>query len=84
MQSAFVIISKFIASKKYLCKELFCNNFGRDGTRCVFAPFSVAFSWTSLEETVALFVYVLSQVLRANCAFLLCGHLHLRCLLREE
>ena len=32
MQSVFVIITKLIASKKYFCKELFCNNFGRDGT----------------------------------------------------
>ena len=32
MQSVFVIITKLIASKKYFCKEVFCNNFGRDGT----------------------------------------------------
>ena len=33
MQSVFVIITKLIASKKYFCKEVFCNNFGRDGTQ---------------------------------------------------
>ena len=31
MQSAFVIITKLIASKNYFFKEVFCNNFGRDG-----------------------------------------------------
>ena len=31
MQSVFVIITKVIASKNYFCKEVFCNNFGRDG-----------------------------------------------------
>ena len=31
MQSVFVIITKLIASKNYFCKEVFCNNFGRDG-----------------------------------------------------
>ena len=31
MQSVFVIITKLIASKIYFCKEVFCNNFGRDG-----------------------------------------------------
>ena len=30
MQSAFVIITKLIASKSYFCKEVFCNNFGRN------------------------------------------------------
>ena len=33
MQSVFVIITKLIASKSYFCKEVFCNNFGRDGTQ---------------------------------------------------
>ena len=33
MQSVFVIITKLIASKHYFCKEVFCNNFGRDGSR---------------------------------------------------
>ena len=32
MQSVFVIITKLIASNKYFCKEVFCNNFGRDGS----------------------------------------------------
>ena len=32
MQSVFVIITKLIASKHYFCKEVFCNNFGRDGS----------------------------------------------------
>ena len=32
MQSVFVIITKIIASKSYLCKEVFCNKFGRDGS----------------------------------------------------
>ena len=32
MQSDFVIIAKLIASKNYICREFFCNNFGRDGT----------------------------------------------------
>ena len=31
MQSVFVIITKMIASKNYFYKEVFCNNFGRDG-----------------------------------------------------
>ena len=35
MQSVFVTITKLIASKNYLCKEVtlevFCNKFGRDG-----------------------------------------------------
>ena len=31
MESVFVIITKLIASKKYFCKMVFCNNFGRDG-----------------------------------------------------
>ena len=31
MQSAFVIITKLIASENYFCKEVFCKNFGRDG-----------------------------------------------------
>ena len=31
MQSDFVIITKIIASKNYFCKEVFCNDFGRDG-----------------------------------------------------
>ena len=31
MQSAFVIITKLLASKNDFCKEVFCNNFGRDG-----------------------------------------------------
>ena len=31
MQSVFVILTKLIASKSYYCKEVFCNNFGRDG-----------------------------------------------------
>ena len=31
MESVFVIITKLIASKNYFCKEVFCNNFGRDG-----------------------------------------------------
>ena len=35
MQSAFVIITKLIASKNYFCKEVFCNDFGRDGNRSV-------------------------------------------------
>ena len=32
MQSVFVIVTKLIASKNYFCKEVSCNNFGRDGT----------------------------------------------------
>ena len=32
MQCVFVIITKLIASKHYFCEEVFCNNFGRDGT----------------------------------------------------
>ena len=32
MHSVFVIITKVIASENYFCKEVFCNNFGRDGT----------------------------------------------------
>ena len=32
MQSVFVRITKLIASEIYFCKEVFCNNFGRDGT----------------------------------------------------
>ena len=32
MQSVFVIATKLIASKNYFCKEVFCNNFGCDGT----------------------------------------------------
>ena len=36
MQSVFVIITKLIASKNYFCKEVFCNNFVRDGTVLVF------------------------------------------------
>ena len=32
MQRVFVIITKLIASKNYFCKEVFCNNFGRDGS----------------------------------------------------
>ena len=32
MQSGFVTIAKLIAPKHYFCKEVFCNNFGRDGT----------------------------------------------------
>ena len=32
MQSVFVIVTKLIASKSYLCKEVFCKNFGRNGT----------------------------------------------------
>ena len=32
MQSVFVTITKLIALKNYLCKEFFCNNFGRNGT----------------------------------------------------
>ena len=31
MQSVFVIITTLIASKIYFCKEVSCNNFGRDG-----------------------------------------------------
>ena len=31
MQNAYVIITKLIDSKKYFCKEFFCNYFGRDG-----------------------------------------------------
>ena len=31
MQSVFAIITKLIASRNYFCKEVFCNNFGRDG-----------------------------------------------------
>ena len=31
MQNVFVIITKLIASNNYFCKEVFCNNFGRDG-----------------------------------------------------
>ena len=31
MQCVFVIITKLIASEHYFCKEVFCNNFGRDG-----------------------------------------------------
>ena len=36
MQSVFVIITKLIASKNDLCKEVVCNNVGRDGknTNC--------------------------------------------------
>ena len=33
MQSVFVIVTKLIVSKINVCKEVFCNNFGRDGTR---------------------------------------------------
>ena len=36
MQSVFVIITKLIASKHYFCKEVFCNNFGRDGIELFF------------------------------------------------
>ena len=32
MQSVFVIVTKLIASGNIFCKEVFCNNFGRDGT----------------------------------------------------
>ena len=32
MQSVFVIITRLIASKIYLCKEFCCNNFGRNGS----------------------------------------------------
>ena len=32
MQSVFAIVAKLIASINYFCKEVFCNNFGRDGT----------------------------------------------------
>ena len=32
MQSVLAIITKLIASKNYFCKEVFCNNFGRDGS----------------------------------------------------
>ena len=31
MQSVFVIVTKFIASKNYFCIDAFCNYFGRDG-----------------------------------------------------
>ena len=31
LKSAFVIITKLIASKNIFCKAFFCNNFGRDG-----------------------------------------------------
>ena len=31
MQCVFVTITKLTASKNYFCKEVFCNNFGRDG-----------------------------------------------------
>ena len=31
MQSVFVTVTKLIDSNNYFCKEVFCNNFGRDG-----------------------------------------------------
>ena len=39
MQSVFVIITKFIGSKHYFCKEFFCNNFGRDVIAIEFLSF---------------------------------------------
>ena len=45
MQSAFVIITKLIASENYFYKEVFCNNFGRDG---IF-NFALLFAAKSLE-----------------------------------
>ena len=43
MQSVFVIITKLIASKNYFCKEVFCNNFDRDGIPSVFSNFLMSF-----------------------------------------
>ena len=30
---SFVVFTKWIAPDIYLCKDFFCNSFGRDGTR---------------------------------------------------
>ena len=38
MQSVFVIITKLVASKKYFCKEVFCNDFGRVGSVLGLSP----------------------------------------------
>ena len=46
MKSVFVIITKLIASKNYFCKEVFCNNFGRDGISRIFHAFLNASSFS--------------------------------------
>ena len=44
MQSVFAIITKSIASEKYFCKEVFCNNFGCDGKKAILGALGRKFS----------------------------------------
>ena len=52
MQTVFVIITKLIASENYFCKEVFCNNFGRDGSDKLTCPFLVHSPSSRLGHTV--------------------------------
>ena len=75
MQSVFVIITKLIASKKYFCKEVFCNNFGRDGTRtkACFLSFSVGLTRKILWELAHLRIQTVRETVlgqRLICCYL--------------
>ena len=67
MQSAFVIITKLIASKNHFCKEVFCNHFGRAGTPEIGEPPLALLANKGLSKTFGKIAQTLSTLSNIAC-----------------